>query len=477
MPGRYLSDTSTHCYTTTITEPVDYFNFTYYAFSAYPLSITPFGGAYTISLMSGEQQLITFGHAADSLVISIDSITPGAMQCLKLVTDGGTTTYGAHIISGGVNVGSSAISYSYGGITTIYFHPTTPIVTLVIGELFPSGLPHVSNTLNLRGIYLPRFDSAVLEDVVTSVCNEDRYHYGFNGQMKDNEWAGIGNYLDFKARGYFPREVRFPVPDPKAASFPYKSPFVAFSGNPIIFTDPSGRTDFYFNGKWKGSDGRNNGLIGILSDKGVARQVTSATKDGHSLPDFGELKNGTSTSQLTVIHRDILSLSLNALYTANEKGSNREYSYGMKKNPDGGGYSKVYENEGSIYSLTQPGKANGGIFTRDIDVTIHSHPTGTEVSGNKVGFSDASKPTPDNGFGAGDGPLFSHHDMNIIVGKNGAPSVSNGTVEDNRSSFINVYGNSTKRLITISEDEAGKIMTDQSKRTNSQEKAPQDSKK
>ena len=240
MPGRYLSDTSTHCYTTTITEPVDYFNFTYYLFSAYPLPVTPFGGAYLYSLIGGDQQLHTFGHSGDSLVISIDSITPGAVQCLKLVTDGGTNTYGAHIISGGVNVGSSTISYSYGGITTIYFLPTTPTVTLVIGELFSSLLPHAHFDLNLRGLYLPRFDSAVLEDVVTSVCNEDRYHYGFNGKMKDNEWAGVGNHIDFKFRGYDPRIARFILSDPLTKHYPYYSSYQFAGNSPIKNIDLEG---------------------------------------------------------------------------------------------------------------------------------------------------------------------------------------------------------------------------------------------
>ncbi len=240
MPGRYLSDTSTHCYTTTITEPVDYFNFTYYLFSAYPLPVTPFGGAYLYSLIGGDQQLHTFGHSGDSLVISIDSITPGAVQCLKLVTDGGTNTYGAHIISGGVNVGSSTISYSYGGITTIYFLPTTPTVTLVIGELFSSLLPHAHFDLNLRGLYLPRFDSAVLEDVVTSVCNEDRYHYGFNGQLKDNEIAGVGNHTTALFWEYDTRTGRRWNLDPKDNLYPDLSPYATNHNSPIQFNDPNG---------------------------------------------------------------------------------------------------------------------------------------------------------------------------------------------------------------------------------------------
>jgi RHS repeat-associated protein len=98
--------------------------------------------------------------------------------------------------------------------------------------------------LNIRGIYLPRFDSAVLEDVVTSVCNEDRYHYGFNGQMKDNEWAGLGNYLDFGDRIYDSRSGRFFSIDPFMSKFPSQSAYIFAGNNPIKFIDKNGEFKF-----------------------------------------------------------------------------------------------------------------------------------------------------------------------------------------------------------------------------------------
>jgi hypothetical protein len=57
-------------------------------------------------------------------------------------------------------------------------------------------------------------------NVVSQVCDEDLYHYGFNGKMKDNEWAGVGNHIDFGARGLDTRIARFNSVDPLTKKFP-----------------------------------------------------------------------------------------------------------------------------------------------------------------------------------------------------------------------------------------------------------------
>lgn len=67
------------------------------------------------------------------------------------------------------------------------------------------------------------------------VCDEvgDKYRFGFNGQEKVNEIAGIGNHLDFKFRGYDPRIGRFWSVDPLARSYPWNSTY-AFAENRVI---------------------------------------------------------------------------------------------------------------------------------------------------------------------------------------------------------------------------------------------------
>jgi RHS repeat-associated protein len=89
-------------------------------------------------------------------------------------------------------------------------------------------------------VYLPRSDSSILENVVTTVCDGDSYHYGFNGKLKDNEWAGVGNHYDYAARRYDSRIARFISVDPLKQKFPWWTPY-AFAGNtPIQAIDLEG---------------------------------------------------------------------------------------------------------------------------------------------------------------------------------------------------------------------------------------------
>ena len=55
---------------------------------------------------------------------------------------------------------------------------------------------------------------------MAQVYSEDQYEYGFNGKLKDNEWAGVGNHLDFGARGYDTRIARWINIDPLAKKYP-----------------------------------------------------------------------------------------------------------------------------------------------------------------------------------------------------------------------------------------------------------------
>ena len=450
MPSRHFEDNNGHTTTATLTVLAPQLNSVTIPMSSSMVSILGFA-----SVPSGAPLSVQASSAGDGVQYTVHPVSGGLPQNIQINVSSGASAGWRAVLTQGAY--SSSILLTATGYNTLSF--TAPMSgTAVLQIIHPTIVPLPGPTIIINDIILDTF-IFVPTLVVSQISSDNEYKYGFNGQMKDDEWAGTGKYLDFGARKYDTRIGHFPSPDSKQASFPYKSPYIAFSDNPIIFTDPSGKTDFYFNGKWKGTDGVNNGLIGVLRDKSVAKQVAAASKDGKAYADFGELKNGTSNTQLAVIHKDILSKSLHALYVANSKGANREYSYGMKKNSDGS-YTTVYEHEGQEYDLTKKGRANGGSFSRDLDVTIHSHPTGLDRVGNTLGFSDASHPTSDNGFGAGDAPLFSHHDMNIIVGKNGQPTVTGGVVEDMRSSAINVYGSSTQQIMIFSQQEAEKILND-----------------
>lgn len=54
---------------------------------------------------------------------------------------------------------------------------------------------------------------------------------------------------------------RFLTIDPLAEKFPWQSPYIYCSNNPVNRIDPTGMADFWYNGKVIGNDGVDNGLI------------------------------------------------------------------------------------------------------------------------------------------------------------------------------------------------------------------------
>jgi len=77
----------------------------------------------------------------------------------------------------------------------------------------------------------------------------DYYRYGFNGQMKDNEYAGLGNHVDFGERGLDTRTGRWPTPDKLAQKYPGVSPYAFALNSPIQAKDPDGRVVIFVNGQ------------------------------------------------------------------------------------------------------------------------------------------------------------------------------------------------------------------------------------
>ena len=70
------------------------------------------------------------------------------------------------------------------------------------------------------------------------------YKYGFNSMERDNEVKGKGNSYDFGARMYDPRVGRWLSIDPMFSKQPGWSTYKAMLDNPIIYSDPDGRTEY-----------------------------------------------------------------------------------------------------------------------------------------------------------------------------------------------------------------------------------------
>jgi hypothetical protein len=87
------------------------------------------------------------------------------------------------------------------------------------------------------GVYKTQY---VTQDVVVQLCNggDDKYEFGFNGQMKTNEIAGVGNHNTALFWEYDTRLSRRWNLDPKGEiGLSYYS---VFGNNPILHNDPNG---------------------------------------------------------------------------------------------------------------------------------------------------------------------------------------------------------------------------------------------
>ena len=259
--------------------------------------------------------------------------------------------------------------------------------------------------------------------------------------------------------------------DPLAAISPNNSPYLAFADNPIVFIDPDGNTEFFFNGKWIGNDGVDNNIIAVVESRKLKRQINSATKNGQNYTKLGNIENGTKSDtkgkKFWAINKDVLQKANEVLDWSLDKGKDRERTVTM--NQDNNDLSKYNTNEDLIGpKINWDMPYNNGPGVNPSEISFHNHPTGAIInrSGNAASFS-ADNPS-DNGH---DDKFFTNFKMNIIVGLNGyartgySPPDRSGNskpvvIDDRlRDGSINIWGNSTTSKIgSLSGNEANKIL-------------------
>jgi hypothetical protein len=264
MPGRYIADTSTYCFNTTITEEMAYFGDTYYTFNGTLYSSLTFLGSATSTSTTSDLVLNTF-YLGDGVSFTVDSLEPGVPQTIQIVTDGSDLAYTATLMSGTTILGSASLSGS--GTFSLSFNPTITTATLTIEPTFGSHHSSSAHFINLQGIYLPRYNAGSM-NVVSQVCDEDHYHYGYNGQMKVNEWAGVGNHNTALFWEYDTRTGRRANQDPKGDI--WQSPYIAFGDNPIENVDPLGDKVFHYNAV---KDANGNTTLQLASVETVYKNV------------------------------------------------------------------------------------------------------------------------------------------------------------------------------------------------------------
>jgi len=76
------------------------------------------------------------------------------------------------------------------------------------------------------------------------IAGDENYRFGFNGQENTDEIYGDDNFVDFGARGYDPRLMRWLSIDAFEKLYPQISPYAFALNNPIKFIDQDGNTIF-----------------------------------------------------------------------------------------------------------------------------------------------------------------------------------------------------------------------------------------
>ncbi len=114
--------------------------------------------------------------------------------------------------------------------------------------------------------------------------SEDKYRFGFNGQHKENEVAGIGNHNSALFWEYDTRLGRRWNVDPVVKE--WRSGYDAFNNNPIMNVDPKGDDDYF----------HSNGLFSHRTKNGT--NIIIQTKDGNKL--LSEVKINSQQGRQTV---------------------------------------------------------------------------------------------------------------------------------------------------------------------------------
>jgi len=254
----------------------------------------------------------------------------------------------------------------------------------------------------------------------------------------------------------------------------YLSSYQFGKNNPIINIDPDGNTEYYFQGKWTGTDGVNNNLIGIVKSKDISNQMK---KGEYKYPN--ELTNGSNGTDAFIIDADVLKTANKVLnLSLTQKGKTTELGTRMVK--DGSG--KYVSNgiaEGKANDLTKRENAHVSIEGKG-GVPIHSHPTGSGVitGTEEIKSFDASRASQD------DQDALEDAEFSIIVGKNGGVGGTVGPAligtgktvvpSDNRKKggFINIFtkdsDDKAKPSLSIPGGEATDIIKDYDPRAGKQ---------
>lgn len=311
------------------------------------------------------------------------------------------------------------------------------------------------------GFFMVDYVAVSIQNVVhNTVCWNEDYRFGFNGQEKDNEISGVGNSMTAEFWQYDSRLGRRWNVDPVRK--PDVSAYAAFSNKPVIMIDPEGNTDYYNSkGKWIGSDGIDNGEKKIVLSKQTAKIIKRATRKGQNI------------SMNEQVYRDIINLptksevqAMNDIWKDSDKG--------IKPGESNIGHEEGFVSGGGQIDRATPGKEfnvdNGqgdaeytelsdlllyrAMWGPKIELVVHTHPSliGT------YSYSSAS-PSGQVGIDGGIGDFNNAKEVekrvnnrNIefaVIGREAEPNISGDVIFDFKPTVTFYDSEGTKGKIKL----------------------------
>jgi hypothetical protein len=165
---------------------------------------------------------------------------------------------------------------------------------------------------------------------------EEAYQYGFNGQMKVNEWAGLGNHYTADHWEYSPPTGRRYNKDDWNHN-PSVSPYATFDNSPIWKSDPKGddpstEVSKESNGTYKvtggAADGDKNIYVGKKGGEVIGQSLTPNSFLGdNGKPVLGAVINPNDQSGANFLNNEIMGKSMGLTdYMANA-GNGKQYDF------------------------------------------------------------------------------------------------------------------------------------------------------